>query len=103
MKLDAAKAKDGKKVNKKKVSITVTLISLVLIVYFVVSLVGLMSDIGKSKDTYSSLEAKLAALQAENEELQNLIDSDSYIERIAREKYNYVSPGEEVYADLSGN
>jgi len=49
-----------------------------------------------------SLESQLAEAQArkaELEELQNIVDSDEYIERIAREQLGMVRPNEIIFDD----
>jgi cell division protein FtsB len=50
-------------------------------------------------------EEKLAVLTAENQKLAAKVDrlaTDGEVERIAREQYNLVRPGEEAYAILPG-
>ena len=50
-------------------------------------------------------EARLDVLKESNEELAARVDqlhSDEAIERLAREQYNLVRPGEEAYAILPG-
>lgn len=49
-----------------------------------------------------TLESQLAnaqARKAELEELQNIVDSDEYIERIAREQLGMVRPNEIIFED----
>ncbi|MGH9188280.1 MAG: FtsB family cell division protein [Acidimicrobiales bacterium] len=49
-------------------------------------------------------EQQLTVLAAENEELEARVaalDTDAEIERLAREEYNLVRPGEEAYAILA--
>ena len=57
------------------------------------------------RDAIANEEAKLAVLTAENQKLAAKVDrlaTDAEIERIAREQYNLVRPGEEAYAILPG-
>ena len=97
------KVSESRKRRKSSVSILVTVFVLALTVYFIVTLIGFLSDIGNMRSEYAAAQAELAQLNAQNEELSGLLEGDGYIERIARDKYNYVLPGEEVYVDLSGN
>ena len=57
------------------------------------------------RDDIAAEETKLAVLTAENQKLAAKVDrlaTDAEIERIAREQYNLVRPGEEAYAILPG-
>lgn len=50
----------------------------------------------------TTLESQLAdaqAKKAELEELQNIVDSDEYIERVAREQLGMVRPNEIIFED----
>jgi hypothetical protein len=57
------------------------------------------------RDRIAAEEEKLAVLTAENQKLAAKVDrlaTDAEIERLAREQYNLVRPGEEAYAILPG-
>ena len=57
------------------------------------------------RDAIAAEEAKVAVLSAENEKLAAKVDrlhTDAEIERLAREHYNLVRPGEEAFAILPG-
>jgi cell division protein FtsB len=57
------------------------------------------------RDAIANEEVKLAVLTAENQKLAAKVDrlaTDAEIERLAREQYNLVRPGEEAYAILPG-
>ena len=57
------------------------------------------------REEIAAAERKLAVLTAENEKLGDRVEqlhTDSEIERLAREQYNLVRPGEEAYAILPG-
>jgi cell division protein FtsB len=57
------------------------------------------------REEIATAEAKLQILSAENEKLGDRVEqlhTDSEIERLAREQYNLVRPGEEAYAILPG-
>lgn len=60
------------------------------------------SYLDQRSDTAES-QARLAVLREQNEALEGRIDAlatDAEIERLAREQYNLVAPGEEAYAVL---
>ena len=57
------------------------------------------------RDEIASAEEKLAILTAENSKLDARVEqlhTDREVERLAREQYNLVRPGEEAYAILPG-
>ena len=57
------------------------------------------------RDAIATEEAKLKVLTAENQKLAAKVErlaTDAEIERLAREQYNLVRPGEEAYAILPG-
>lgn len=57
------------------------------------------------REEIATAEAKLQILSAENGKLGDRVEqlhTDSEIERLAREQYNLVRPGEEAYAILPG-
>ena len=57
------------------------------------------------REAIAAEERKVAVLSAENEKLAARVDrlhTDAEIERLAREQYNLVRPGEEAYAILPG-
>ena len=57
------------------------------------------------RDEIASAEEKLAILTAENSKLDARVEqlhTDAEVERLAREQYNLVRPGEEAYAILPG-
>jgi cell division protein FtsB len=57
------------------------------------------------RDAIAAEEAKVAVLSAENQKLTAKVErlhTDAEIERLAREQYNLVRPGEEAYAILPG-
>lgn len=81
--------------------ITLAVVLLVVCV-FVVTILSLTAQAQEKKREIASLNATLAAQQAENQRVQDLIDQgdeSEYIERIAREKYGYARPEERVYID----
>lgn len=62
------------------------------------------SELRKTKKEMESLSQAISQLNSENESLAKDIQngiSDEEIERIAREEFGYILPGEHVYADAS--
>jgi cell division protein FtsB len=62
-----------------------------------------IQDLVAQRGVTAELEAELASLRADNDELGARVaalSTDTEIERLAREQYNLVYPGEESYAVL---
>lgn len=98
-----AKAKTAPKRVQSK-SFLLTLGIVLLVGYFVITIIGLQL---KYRDKEAELDQKNAALEqveAENEHLEEILaneDKSDYIEQVAREKLGYVMPGEKVFYDVT--
>ena len=88
----------------KRRSFILTLALVLLIGYFIITIVGLQLDISERR---AELDQKTAAYEqqlADNDRLQSIIsneDKSEYIEQVAREKLGYVMPGEKVFCDVT--
>lgn len=88
------------KVKKRKYSVLLTALLLVLVGYFLATLIEIRGDIKNQLAENAALSAAVKEQLAENKELEALVnseDKDAYIERLAREKYGYAGKGERVY------
>lgn len=91
-----------KKVQKRSFILTLGII--LLVGYFVISIISLQSTI---KERRAELEQKNAAYEqqlADNERLQSIVDDEDkseYMEQVAREKLGFVMPGEKVFYDVT--
>lgn len=86
----------------RKSSLITKLIILAVMIYAVVTVVTLQPQINALKAERASLEAKVAAAEQTNLELQENIDalgSDEAVIDIARERLNLVADGEIVFID----
>ncbi len=98
-----AKTKAAPKKVKKR-SFILTLGIVLLVGYFVISIISLQSTI---KERRAELEQKNAAYEqqlADNERLQSIVDDEDkseYMEQVAREKLGFVMPGEKVFYDVT--
>ena len=71
-----------------------------------VSVVSIQSNIAEKKTELAQVQKQIDNLTAENEDLARILDSgdiDSYMERLAREEYNYAYPDELRFYDTSRN
>lgn len=95
--------KKSKKVRRNRLILALAV--LVLLVYM-----GsiILSDIQAINQQNRLLDAKMAEVQrqkAENDELARIIESgteEERLERVARDKLGYVDPNERVYVDTAG-
>tara|TARA_Y100000022_G_C13175427_1_gene340723 strand:- start:451 stop:783 length:333 start_codon:yes stop_codon:yes gene_type:complete len=79
---------------------------IVFLIFFSLSIVFIFGDHGvlklyKIKNERKTIQKKIASLREEKEKLKNekhKVENDlSYIEKIAREKYKMVKPGEKIF------
>ena len=87
-----------------KSSLLVKLVVLILVVYAVVTLVSLRSQIADKNSQAATLTGSIAAAEQENGRLQESIDeldTDAGAEAVARDKLGMVSQGEIVFHDVS--
>lgn len=92
----------GKK-NKKARSITLTVLFVLLVCYFVIYLASMRTTLKKESLYLADTKAKYEAQLYENKELERFItsgDKNEYIDKIAREE-GYALPEERVYHDSS--
>ena len=90
--------------HKRPRSFILTLGIILLVGYFVISIISLQTSI---KERRAELEQKNAAYEQqveENERLQAIVDDEDkseYMEQVAREKLGFVMPGEKVFYDVT--
>lgn len=99
-------AKAKKKSNKKeqKLSFVLLVVFLFFAGYLAISFVSVRMNINQREKQIVELKSQLEQQQAENSQLQAVIDGgdqEEYIERIARDKLGYVLPGEKVYYNVT--
>ncbi len=96
--------KNSRVAGKQNKSFILTLATIAMVGYFVISLVSLQFQINEKSKEVETAKQTLASVQAENDELKELAeeeDEKTYMERIARDVLGYVLPGESVYYDVS--
>lgn len=103
-----ARQADGKE--KKQSKVIFRIISrtaiVVAIIGCTVSVVSIQSNIAEKQTELEQIQSQIDDLTAENEDLERILasgDIDSYMERLAREEYNYAYPDEIRYYDTSRN
>ncbi len=94
-----------KKQEKAKKNIFIKISVFVFTCYLLISLVSLQVDVYNGHNKLNNIKAQTEQIKMKNQELENILNNnnDEYIKKIAREKLGYVSPGERVFVDVSGN
>ena len=97
----AAKKNAPKKQSK---SFILTLAMILLVGYFVITIIGHRIAIKDKKDELEQKNQTLQNQYAENERLKSIVDSDDkseYIEQVAREQLGFGMPDERVFYDVT--
>ena len=100
----AKTVKKKTKKSKRKYSFVLTVCFISLVIIFAISLFSIKKEIDERNAEKAKVEAEYSQEISENEELQSQIDSgskDDYVEKVAREKYGYIKPGDIVYQDIA--
>lgn len=102
-----SKKNDGEKVKKGKERSTSSFLNFILAVMIIVLLFNCISAFKKmndKKEKLNDLKAQYNQALVLKNEYEYLLNEDNqleYIERIARERYGYVAPGERAFYDSS--
>lgn len=88
--------------------ILLCVVVLFFVIYAVVTLVGLYSEIGDKKNELQQINNKISIQEIKNNEMDKLYNSSDeefseYIEQIAREDLDYIKQGERVFVNVSGD
>lgn len=97
-----ANTKSPKK--KQSRSFILTLGLVLLVGYFVITIIGLQLSIKERKGVLEQMQSAYEQQLEQNDRLQAIVDSEDksdYIEQIAREKLGFVMPGEKVFYDVT--
>ncbi len=87
-----------------KKSFILTLGTILLVGYFMITIFGLQASLKESRAELEQKTAVLEQVESENDHLQAIVDNEDksgYIEQVAREKLGYVMPGEKVFYDVT--
>ena len=93
-----------KKRRKRSTSFITNFLIIAAAAVLLANFFSVYSKIGEKKQRYRELEKIYEQALELNAEYQYLLDEDNqleYIERIAREKYGYIAPGERAFYDSS--
>lgn len=88
---------------KKKLNVFLLVIMSGLLVYFAIILIKQQDEINTIQNEMIALKHKIEKEKETQEELlkqQIMIETDEFIEKIAREKLGMVKEGERIYIDI---
>lgn len=94
----------GKEKKKKKLTIPTVVVSLV-VAFLLVKGVMQQPKINENKEEIESLNTQITQQQKKLDELDELktkVDTDEYIEKVAREKLGLVKENEIIFIDVAG-
>lgn len=89
--------------NDKRKKILKRLLVIAFLIYFIYTLISQQKILNSYASIRSSYNNEIEAAEEENQELKDMkdnINSDEYIEQIAREKLDMYYPNERVYIDV---
>lgn len=96
-----------KKIKKKGLfSLVSKIIIIIAVIVCVVSFISTQANLTEMRSQLKSIAAKTEEVEAENVELQRVLDDDdmnAYMEKIAVEEMDYAYPNERRYYDTSRN
>ncbi len=93
--------------NKKLLSFIISIGVIVFAFYAVVTLVNQQLKIAEKKEELESLKNEIMIQEVKNDDLNNVYnledsENDAYIERVAREEFDYSKQGERVFINIAG-
>ncbi|WRS28234.1 septum formation initiator family protein [Oscillospiraceae bacterium MB08-C2-2] len=91
---------------KQTKNLIVRLMLLAFVIYASVVLIDMQVSVGQRKKELAQLQVQYEQQRIANKELERQLaigDDKDYIERVARDKLDYVAPEERVFIDVSGN
>ena len=83
-----------------------TVIVLGIVFFFAFHLLSLHIELSEKKEVLAKLEEQKQELMISNAEKKEMIeksDQNEFVERIAREYFDFAYPDEQIYIDISGS
>lgn len=88
--------------------IVLSLAAVAFLIYSLVSIIGIQSQIRERKAELDELKEKITVQEIKNDEMQKLYDStgsdfSALAEQIARDDLDYIKEGERVFVNVTGD
>lgn len=92
---------------KRGVNIALSISLIVFAFYAVFTLVNQQMEIAAKKQELEELQDTIVVQEVKNEEIKQVYEldddeNDAYIERVAREEFDYSKQGERVFINIAG-
>ena len=92
----------------RPVFIVIAIAAVAFLVYSMVSIIGIQSQIRDRKAELDDLKEQITVQEIKNEEIQKLYDStgsdfSALAEQIARDDLDYIKEGERVFVNVAGD
>lgn len=106
--VDLDETKKQNKQKKKKKSFLLYIALIVFSVYAVVTLVNQQIQINQKESELGDLEDKIYVQEVKNKEISKVYNSDDkdnakYIEKFAREEFDYANKDERIFINIKGD
>ena len=99
---------EGRRFLSRPVIIVLSLAAVAFLIYSLVSIIGIQSQIRERKAELDELKEKITVQEIKNDEMQKLYDStgsdfSALAEQIARDDLDYIKEGERVFVNVTGD
>lgn len=99
---------EGRRFISRPVIIVLSLAAVAFLIYSLVSIIGIQSQIRERKAELDELNEKITVQEIKNDEMQKLYDStgsdfSALAEQIARDDLDYIKEGERVFVNVTGD
>lgn len=86
----------------------VAAVAVVFLVYSLVTLIGIRSQLRERRQELSEIQEKIVVQEIKNDEMNRTYslseeERSDYIEQIARDSLDYVKEGERIFVNVSGD
>lgn len=101
--------KTKKNAGKERIlRVCVSTLLIVFAFYAVFTLVRQQTEISEKKEQLEAIKSEITLQEVKNEELRRVNDldeeeNDAYIEKVAREEFDYSKQGERVFINIAGD
>ncbi len=100
------KRQEKKRMSKGTLAVISTVLA-IFTLYAVVTLVNQQLKIAEKKEELAQIQDEIFLQEVKNDELNDIYnldgeENDAYIERVAREEFDYSKQGERVFINIAG-
>ncbi len=99
--------KNKRSIKQRNINIIISLSLILFAFYAVVTLVNQQIEITEKREQLEALQDEIVIQEVKNDEMKNVYEldddeNDAYIERVAREEFDYSKQGERVFINIAG-